>query len=99
MLFDILLRFRTYPVALTGDIERAFLMARITEEDQDALRFLWLQDLFDPRSSVQHFLFTILVFGLRPSTLVSLVQNPLNVDDLVTGANTKHSISTSGLEG
>jgi len=25
MLFDILLRFRTYPVALTGDIEKAFL--------------------------------------------------------------------------
>ena len=113
MLFDILLRFRTYPVALTGDIERAFLMIRIAEEDRDALRFLWLQDPFDPRSSdprsnVQHFRFTRLVFGLRPSpailgsvdthhlaeyrltepTLVSLVQNSLYVDDLVTGANT-----------
>ena len=55
MLFDILLRFRTYPVALTGDIERAFLMICIAEEDRDALRFLWLQDPFDPRSNVQTF--------------------------------------------
>ena len=34
MLFDILLHFRTYPVALNGDIERAFLMIRIAEEDR-----------------------------------------------------------------
>ena len=55
MLFDILLHFRTYPVALTGDIERVFLMIHITKEDQDALQFLWLQDPFDPGNSVQHF--------------------------------------------
>ena len=35
MLFDILLRFRTYPIALTGDIEKAFLMIRIAEDRDD----------------------------------------------------------------
>ena len=37
MLFDMLLCFRTYSVALTGDIEKAFIMICIAEEDQDAL--------------------------------------------------------------
>ena len=37
MLFDILLRFRMYPVPLTGYIERAFLMILIVEEDRDVL--------------------------------------------------------------
>ena len=40
MLFDILLRFRTYPIALTGDIEKAFLVISIAEDDRDALQFL-----------------------------------------------------------
>ena len=79
MLFDILLHFRTYPVALTGDIERAFLMIRIAEEYRDALQFLWLQDPFDPRSNVQHFSFTRLVFGFRlsPAILGSVVTHHL----------------------
>ena len=36
---DILFRFRLYPVALVADIERAFLMISIAEEDRDVLRF------------------------------------------------------------
>ena len=54
-LFDVLLRFRAHSVALTGDIEKAFLMIRIAEEDRDALRFLWFEDPFDTKSSVTHF--------------------------------------------
>ena len=37
MLFDVLLRFRMHSVALMGDIERAFFMIRIAEDDRDAL--------------------------------------------------------------
>ena len=40
LLFDILIRFRSYPVAVTADIEKAFLMVHIAEKDQDSLRFL-----------------------------------------------------------
>ena len=37
-ILDILLCFRSYPVAITSDIEKAFLMVSIAEEDRDALR-------------------------------------------------------------
>lgn len=42
---DILLRFRAHKVALAADIEKAFLMIAINEEDQDVLSFLWVRDI------------------------------------------------------
>ena len=44
-IFDILLRFRANRVALTGDVEKAFLMVGMTKEDRDVLRFLWVDDI------------------------------------------------------
>lgn len=45
-IFDILVRFRASRVALTGDVEKAFLMVGTTEEDRDVLRlFLWVDDI------------------------------------------------------
>ena len=43
--FDILLSFRSYWVALTADIEKAFLMISINQRDRDALRFLWVDNV------------------------------------------------------
>lgn len=43
-ILDILLGFRTYRVAVTADIEKAFLMISIKPEDRDALRFFWTPD-------------------------------------------------------
>ena len=40
-LFDTLLRFRSYTVALTADLEKAFHQIEIKEADRDFLRFLW----------------------------------------------------------
>ena len=42
LIFDILLRFRSYPIGITSDIEKAFLMIAVSESDQDSLRFLWV---------------------------------------------------------
>ena len=50
-IFDILVRFRTYPVALVADVEKAFLMIRVAESDQDVLRFLWVKDSRDSGDS------------------------------------------------
>ena len=41
---EILARFRLYPIALTADIEKAFLMIGIHPSDHDVLRFLWYED-------------------------------------------------------
>ena len=44
-IFDILVRFRQYRVAVVTDIEKAFLNIGVEEIDRDVLRFLWIDDL------------------------------------------------------
>ena len=66
-LVDVLARFRWNPIAISADIEKAFLMISIQESHRDMLRFLWLKDPFVFNSEVLHLRFCRLVFGLRPS--------------------------------
>ncbi|GBO09918.1 hypothetical protein AVEN_151610-1 [Araneus ventricosus] len=40
-LLDVLLKFRIFKVVFCGDIEKAFLMIGIAEDDRRYLRFLW----------------------------------------------------------
>ena len=44
-LCGILFRFRTQPVAIFSDIEKAFLQVGIRETDRDVTRFLWFKNL------------------------------------------------------
>ena len=44
------LRFRIYKVALTADIEKAFLQVGLQPADRDVTRFLWLKDPTKPLS-------------------------------------------------
>ena len=69
-LFDILVRFRWHQIAVTADIEKAFLMISIAEDDRDFLRFLWVKDPFKAPCELVHLRFTRLVFGLRPSPAI-----------------------------
>ena len=66
-LFDTLLRFRLHCIAITTDIEKAFLQIEIKESDRDPLRFLWFDDTSKPHPKVIQFKYCRLVFGLRPS--------------------------------
>ena len=66
-LLDILVRFRLHKIALIADIENAFLMVAVNEEDRDALRFLWIDDISkeNPRLIVKRF--ARVVFGVNAS--------------------------------
>ena len=66
-IFEILVRFRVYPIILAADIEKAFLMSQISEPDQDVLRFLWFKDVHAEVPELQILKFTRVVFGVAPS--------------------------------
>ena len=51
-IFDILLRFRLHRVAITADIEKAFLMVSVASKDRDVLRFLWFSDVFSDQPNL-----------------------------------------------
>ena len=67
LLYDILLRFRQYPIALTADIEKAFLQIRVAEEDRNYLRFLWFEDVFKDEPIIVRNRFARVVFGVNSS--------------------------------
>ena len=45
-IFDILIRFRTYAIALTSDIEKSLHQVSVHEKDREILRFLWFDNVF-----------------------------------------------------
>lgn len=66
-IFDILLRFRLQKIAITGDIEKAFLMLSVHSDDRDSLRFLWVDDPNVDTPDIRAFRFTRAVFGVSSS--------------------------------
>lgn len=79
-ILDILLQFRTYCIALTADIEKAFLMISISEEDRDVLWFLWVDDVDSGNPKIRALRFTRVVFGVScsPFLLNATLQHHLN---------------------
>ena len=63
-LWNVLVRMRFHPVAVTGDLKQAFLQVRIKEAQRDALRFHWRAN---EHSEVETLRFTRALFGLAPS--------------------------------
>ena len=59
---DLLLRFRAYCVAASGDIEKAFLQVELHEDDRDFCRFLWVKD-----AQTVAYRFRVVSFGLTCS--------------------------------
>ena len=77
-ILDILLRFRTYKIALIADIEKTFLMVSVQEEDRNALRFLWVDDVQKSPPIIEEMRFTRVVFGVSVQVRSSLMP-PLTI--------------------
>ena len=75
-ILEILLRFRSYPVAWTADIEKAFLMISISPDDRDALRFQWVDNSHSDNPNTVVYRFARVVFGVSsiPYLLNSTIQ-------------------------
>ena len=65
LLWDVLVRNRMKPVALSGDLKQAFLQVRVRAQDRDSLRFHWIKD--KDLSTVEVLRFTRALFGLVQS--------------------------------
>ena len=65
LLFGILLRFRVHEVALTADVEKAFLNIEIDPEHRNFVRFLWVKDLNKENLEVMELRFARVVFGVN----------------------------------
>ena len=84
-LLKVLLQLRTHAYACTSDIEKAFLMVQLKEEDRRYTRFLWLEDPRDPESKLIVFQFRVVLFGATcsPFLLNATIKKHLS------GMNTK----------
>ena len=77
LLFDTLVCFLSQPIAITADIEKAFLQIEIDKKDRDMLRYLWYDDVLKPQPSVVQYRYRRLVFGLAcsPALLGATIHN------------------------
>ena len=82
---DILLHFRYHWVALVVDIEKAFHMLRVSDQDKDSLRFLWVNDPYSEDLELFVFRFLRVIFGL-------------NCSPFLLGASLNHHIRKYELE-
>ena len=65
LLWNILVRNRFKPVALSADLKQAFLQIRVKEKDRDALRFHWINE--ENPKEIEVYRFTPALFGLNQS--------------------------------
>ena len=71
LILEVLIKFRAHTVALTADIEKAFLNVAIAPEHRDYLRFLWIDDILkdDPQLLVMRFARVVFGVSLGPFLL------------------------------
>ena len=70
LIYDILLRFRTFLFVLTADIQSAFLQISINENDGNYLRFLRFDYVFADKPIIVRNRFARVVFGVTSSPFI-----------------------------
>ena len=68
-LADTLMKFRTYPVALTADISKMYRAVELCLTDRDLHRFVWRPS---PKDQLQSFRMTRVTFGVSASPYVAI---------------------------
>ena len=68
-LFDVLIRFRRYPIALVCDIAEMYLRVKLCPEDRSCHRFLWRE--LDSSKKPSEYEFSRLVFGVNASPFLA----------------------------
>ena len=58
-----LIRFRIYNIAITADIQQAFLQISVHPDERDYLQFLWFVDVFTDKPNVIKYRFNRVIFG------------------------------------
>ncbi|VDL64515.1 unnamed protein product [Nippostrongylus brasiliensis] len=83
-LVGMLLRFRTHPIAVISDVEKAFLQVRLQEIDRDATRCFWVRDIELPLSpdNTAIYRFTRVIFGLNTSPFLLSATINFHLDQL-----------------
>ena len=69
-IFDILLKFRCYPIGIVADVEKAFHQIVVARKDRNMLKFLWFDDIGKQNPQIVQYRFCRLVFGLTPSPAI-----------------------------
>ena len=69
-IFDILLQFCLHPIVVAGDIEKAFLMVSVKDDDKDALGVLWVCDSHADDPEIVVLRFARVAFGVSSSPLL-----------------------------
>ncbi|XP_058446192.1 uncharacterized protein LOC131427220 [Malaya genurostris] len=68
-LFEVLLRFRSYPVVFIADIEKMYRQVLVHSDDTDYLRIVWRDSADKP---VQHFRLLTVTYGLKNSGFLAM---------------------------
>ena len=77
-LVDVLLRFRSYRVALTTDVSKMYRAVGLVESDKDLHRFIWRSD---PAEPLQDYRMTRVTFGVSASSFAVNMALQQNADD------------------
>ena len=91
-LHGLLLRFRQYSVAITADIEAKFMQIGIQPQDQDYLRFLWIEN-----GKEKIFKYNRLIFGATcsPSCAIFDLESVQRTTNMSIQRRTHQSCSSS----
>lgn len=67
LILDLLLQFRSYQMALTADVAKAFLMISVEDKDCDVLWFIWVDNVDKEIPKLQIYRFTRVIFRVSSS--------------------------------